>query len=60
MTYFEGFVAAVPEANRDAYVKHATDFASLSPEFGIARHVEAWDSDVAEGKVTDFRKAVDA
>ena len=22
--------------------------------------VEAWDSDVPEGKVTDFRKAVDA
>ena len=60
MTYFEGFIAPVPEANRDAYVKHATGFAALSPEFGIARHVEAWDNDVPEGKVTDFRKAVDA
>jgi len=60
MTYFEGFVAAVPEKNRDAYAKHSTEFASLSPEFGIRRHVEAWDSDVPEGKVTDFRKAVDA
>ena len=60
MTYFEGFIAPVPEANRDAYVKHATGFAALSPEFGIARHVEAWDDDVPEGKVTDFRKAVDA
>jgi uncharacterized protein YbaA (DUF1428 family) len=60
MTYFEGFVAPVPEANKDAYRKHASEFASLSPEFGIRRHVEAWDSDVPEGKVTDFRKAVDA
>ena len=60
MTYFEGFIAPVPEANRDAYRKHASEFASLSPEFGIRRHVEAWDSDVPEGKVTDFRKAVDA
>jgi uncharacterized protein YbaA (DUF1428 family) len=60
MTYFEGFIAPVPEANKDAYLKHATEFASLSPEFGIHRHVEAWDSDVPEGKVTDFRKAVDA
>jgi uncharacterized protein YbaA (DUF1428 family) len=60
MTYFEGFIAPVPEANRDAYVKHASEFASLSPEFGIRRHVEAWDNDVPEGKVTDFRKAVDA
>ena len=60
MTYFEGFIAPVPEANRDAYVKHATEFASFSPEFGIGRHFEAWDDDVPEGKVTDFRKAVDA
>jgi uncharacterized protein YbaA (DUF1428 family) len=60
MTYFEGFIAPVPEANRDAYVKHASEFASLSPEFGIGRHFEAWDDDVPEGKVTDFRKAVDA
>ena len=60
MTYFEGFVAPVPEANKDAYRTHATKFAALSPEFGIGRHFEAWESDVPEGKVTDFRKAVDA
>ena len=60
MTYFEGFVVPVPEANRDAYIKHATDFAPLVQEIGVKRMVEAWDSDVPEGKVTDFRKAVDA
>ena len=60
MTYFEGFVAAVPEANKDAYRKHAAEAAPIFQEFGVKRHVEAWDSDVAEGKVTDFRKAVDA
>jgi uncharacterized protein YbaA (DUF1428 family) len=36
------------------------DAAPLFHEFGVKRHVEAWDSDVPEGKVTDFRKAVDA
>ena len=60
MTYFEGFVAPVPESNKDAYTKSARDFAPLVREFGVKRHVEAWDSDVPEGKVTDFRKAVDA
>ena len=60
MTYFEGFVAAVPEANKEAYRKHAADAAPIFKEFGVKRHVEAWDSDVPEGKVTDFRKAVDA
>ena len=60
MTYFEGFLAPVPEANKEAYRQHASNFASIAHEFGVGRHVEAWDSDVPEGKVTDFRKAVDA
>src|ERR671910_2639962 len=60
MTYVDGFVVAVPEANKDEYRKHAADAAPIFKELGVKRHVEAWDSDVAEGKVTDFRKAVDA
>jgi uncharacterized protein YbaA (DUF1428 family) len=60
MTYFEGFIVPVPEANRDAYHKHAREFAPMFRELGIHRVVETWDSDVPEGKVTDFRKAVDA
>jgi len=60
MTYFEGFVVPVPEASKDAYLKHATDAAPIFKDIGVKRHFEAWDSDVAEGKVTDFRKAVDA
>jgi len=60
MTYFEGFVVPVPESNKDAYIKHASDLAPLIQEIGVKRMVESWDSDVPEGKVTDFRKAVDA
>ncbi|MGH6659480.1 MAG: DUF1428 domain-containing protein, partial [Sphingomicrobium sp.] len=60
MTYFEGFVVPVPEDNKGAYRKSAKEFAAILQEFGVKRHVEAWDSDVPEGKVTDFRKAVDA
>jgi len=60
MTYFEGFVVPVPEAKRDEYRKHALEGAPLFQEFGVRRMVESWDSDVPEGKVTDFRKAVDA
>ena len=60
MTYFEGFVVPVPEAKRDEYRKHAAGAAPLFQEFGVKRMVEAWDNDVPEGKVTDFRKAVDA
>jgi uncharacterized protein YbaA (DUF1428 family) len=60
MTYIEGFIVPVPEAKRDAYRKQAADAAPLFQEYGVKRHIEAWDSDVPEGKVTDFRMAVDA
>ena len=60
MTYFEGFIVPVPEANRAAYQAHASKFAPIVKNVGVHRTVESWDSDVPEGKVTDFRKAVDA
>jgi uncharacterized protein YbaA (DUF1428 family) len=60
MTYVEGFVLAVPTANKDAYLKHASDAEPIFKEFGVARMVEAWGDDVPEGKVTDFRRAVQA
>jgi uncharacterized protein YbaA (DUF1428 family) len=60
MTYFEGFIVPVPEQNRAAYKKHADDFAPMFRKIGIHRVVEAWESDVPEGKLTDFRKAVNA
>ena len=60
MTYFEGFVVPVPQANKEEYRKHATDAAPLFQEFGVKRMVETWGDDVADGKVTDFKKAVAA
>ncbi len=60
MTYFEGFVVPVPEANEGAYRKHSADFAPVLQGAGVKRMVETWESDVPEGKLTDFRKAVDA
>ena len=32
MSYIEGFVAAVPRANKDAYRKHATAYVFNSPD----------------------------
>jgi uncharacterized protein YbaA (DUF1428 family) len=60
MTYFEGFIVAVPDDNKDAYAKHANSLAPLLREVGVQRQAEAWESDVSDGKNTDFRKAVDA
>ena len=60
MTYVEGFVVAVPTANKDQYLEHASGAAPLFREFGATRMVESWADDVPDGKVTDFRKAVQA
>ena len=60
MTYFEGFVLAVPTANKDAFVAHAAEGAPLFKEHGVQRHVETWGDDVPKGKLTDFYRAVEA
>lgn len=58
MTYVDGFVLAVPTANRDAYRDHAQDAAALFQEFGATRLVETWGDDVPDGKVNDLKQAV--
>lgn len=60
MAYVDGFVAAVPAANKEAYRKHAADAFSIFKEFGVARMVEAWGDEVPDGKITDFKGAVKA
>lgn len=58
--YVDGFIAAVPTTNKAAYVEHATAAAEIFAELGALRLVEGWGEDVPEGKVTDFRRAVQA
>jgi uncharacterized protein YbaA (DUF1428 family) len=59
-SYADGFVVAVPAANRDAYIRMASNAASVFEEYGALRVVDGWGDDVPNGKVTDFRRAVDA
>ena len=58
MNYLDGFVAAVPAANKEAYLKHAADTAVMFKEYGAVSVVESWGDDVPEGKLTSFPMAV--
>lgn len=60
MSYIDGFVIAVPTANKEAFVDHARKFDPIFMEFGAIRVIEAWGDDVPDGKQTDFKRAVQA
>lgn len=60
MSYVDGFVIAVPSANRESFIKHAHTLDPIFLEFGAMRVLECWGDDVPDGKLTDFRRAVQA
>ena len=60
MSYIDGYVIAVPTANKQQLIDHAKLGDEVFIDLGAVRVIECWGDDVPEGKVTDFRKAVDA
>ena len=58
MNYVDGFVAAVPTANKEKFIKHAQISADVLKEAGALKIVECWGDDVPEGKLTSFPMAV--
>lgn len=58
MSYVDGFVAAVPTANREEYRLHAEEAARIFREHGALSFVESWGDDVPDGEVTSFPMAV--
>lgn len=58
MTYVDGFLCAVPTANKEAYRKDAEEAAMVFKEHGALSLVECWGDDVPEGKVNSMHTAV--
>ena len=60
MSYIDGFVTAVPTANKQRLIDHANRANRVFKELGARRILECWGDDVPDGQLTDFRKAVQA
>ncbi len=60
MTYIEGFVIAVPTANKQKFIDHAKKGDAVFIDHGATSVIECWGDNVPHGKVTDFYRAVEA
>ncbi len=58
MSYIDGFVAAVPTANKEQYIEHARVSAQVFKDYGALKIVENWGDDIPDGEVTSFPMAV--
>ncbi|MEO0753958.1 MAG: DUF1428 domain-containing protein [Pseudomonadota bacterium] len=58
MTYVDGFLCAVPTANKDAYRQHAVDAGVFFKRHGALSVVEGWGDDVPEGELNSMHTAV--
>lgn len=58
--YVDGFIIAVPTANKEAYRRQAEGGSPIFRDLGCTRIVECWGDDVPHGTLTDFYRAVKA
>ncbi len=60
MSYYFGTMAAVPTANKAAYLEHCRAAWPLLRKYGALRLFEIWGASIPDGEVTDMKRAVQA
>lgn len=58
MAYYNGMLAAVPTAKKDAYAEFARATAKVFRELGALELLEFWGDDVPDGKLNSMNSAV--
>jgi uncharacterized protein YbaA (DUF1428 family) len=58
MSYVDGFLAAVPEDGKDAFIRFSELAHKVILEAGATSVVDCWADDVPEGKITSMPMAV--
>jgi uncharacterized protein YbaA (DUF1428 family) len=58
MAFINGMVAAVPKANKQAFIDHAISSSAIFKEYGALSVVDNWAVDVPDGTLTSFPMAV--
>ncbi|MDP5029179.1 MAG: DUF1428 domain-containing protein [Paraglaciecola sp.] len=58
MSYVDGFVAAVPDVNKDTFIEHAKIMARVLKDNGALQVVDTWGDEIPEGEITSFPFAV--
>ena len=56
--YIKGFLVPVPEGKKAEYKDVAERFWEIAKDYGALSQIEAWEVDIKDGELTDFRRAV--
>ncbi len=59
-SFIDGFVVPVKTSRKQEYVEMASKMSKRYLEWGATSVLESWGEEVADGKVTDFKRAVAA
>jgi TetR/AcrR family transcriptional regulator, transcriptional repressor for nem operon len=57
-TYIDGYVMVVPQANKQAFIRHVEQSIPIYKEYGALRVVDCWADDLPRGRVNTYDHAL--